>query len=637
MFDSAPAHARSEPLARALTSRAAAWAKAGASPQVLRWLQDGVPIPWVNGEPAPFRLNNRRYTNEETQWLASERDRCLATGAWEPATSTDYVSPVHLVPKPHSTKMRVVVDLRHLNQHCPTLPAKFERLKDLEYLARPADWMFSLDLQDGYHQVPIHPAFRKYFTFEVLGNYYHAAALPFGWSLSPLVFTKIMRVPAARLRSLGARLLIYLDDWLFLAPSHSEALQTRALVESTFTSLGLLRNPTKGVWEPTQRLQHLGLLLDTVEGSFRVPADKLSRLHQGASSLLHHAISHCRHVDPRRLAAFLGLAASVKPALPEQPLRSRSLHDALRHLRSWGKDVRLSRQALRDLQWWRTLPASHLPGPIWRPTTTATLTTDASDSGWGAHLNDGQQTASGTWPAHQHPQHITVKELTAVSLALDQFALHLHGHRVRLKSDNTAVVAIVNSGTSRSPPLMALARHIWQQAANLQARLFATYVSTHDNHLADALSRGHRAPAWRLPPAQFAVLQRRWGPHDVDRFASAHAHLLPRWNSLDPDGAETVDAFSTSWPGENNFINAPWDLLPRVLAKLRTERATATLIAPWWPAQLWWPVLQELSCDHVRLRLPPDLPLSSSTSRRAEPTRNPAWRVFAFRIDPARR
>jgi hypothetical protein len=612
-----------------------AWQSIGASQQVLRWLRTGVPIPWAKEEPAPFRQNNRRFTEEEEQWLRKERDRCLATGAWEPAECSSYVSPVHVVPKPHSEKMRVVIDLRHLNEHCPTLPAKFERLKDLEHLARKDDWMFSLDLQDGYHQIPIAPQFRRFFTFEVLGQLYQAAALPFGWSLSPLVFTKVMRVPAAHLRSVGVRLLLYLDDWLFLAATRSDALATRALVDHLFRILGLRRNPEKGVWDPTQRLQHLGLLVDTVKGVFRVPDEKLVRLHKSASTLLHHANSHCRWVSARQLAAFTGLATSVKMALPEQPLRTRSLHDALRKLRSWGADVQLSRQALKDLQWWRRLPADHLAGPIWRPTTTATVTTDASgDIGWGAHLNDGQATASDTWALEEAPLHITHKELLAVDKALVLFGSQLQDHNVRLQSDNSAVVAIVNSGSSRSAALMQLVRQLWQRAASLRLRLFASYVSTHSNHLADDLSRGRRAPAWRLPQPLFEQLQQRFGPHDVDRFASVHSRLLHRWNSLDSDGAEAVDAFSVSWARANNYINAPWDLLPRVINKLRTERAVATVIAPWWPSQSWWPDLQAMTVAHMRLRLPMDLPLSHPHHRPPEPLRHPAWRVYAFRVQP---
>jgi hypothetical protein len=96
-----------------------------------------------------------------------------------------------------------------------------------------------------------------------------------------------------------------------------------------------------------------------------------------------------------------------------------------------------------------------------------------------------------------------------------------------------------------------------------------------------------------------------------------------------------VDAFSVSWVGTNSFINAPWDLLPRVLAKLRDERASATVIAPWWPAQPWWPDLRALSTARLRLHLPPDLSLSQAHHRPPEPLRNPAWRVYAFRVGPA--
>ena len=138
--------------------------------------------------------------------------------------------------------------------------------------------------------------------------------------------------------------------------------------------------------------------------------------------------------------------------------------------------------------------------------------------------------------------------------------------------------------------------------------------------------------AWRLPQRLFEHLQTRWGPHDVDRFASKHTHLLPRWNSLDDDGAETVDAFSTSWANANNYINAPWDLLPRVLAKLHNEKAHATIVAPHWPSQPWWPVLTALCNDRLRLHLPLDVSETRPTTRGPEPLRNRAWRVFAFRV-----
>ena len=63
-----------------------------------------------------------------------------------------------------------------------------------------------------------------------------------------------MRPPSS---ARGARLLPYVDDFLFLAHSLAAALLLRARVESLLTRLGLKRNPRKGEWDPTQALTHL--------------------------------------------------------------------------------------------------------------------------------------------------------------------------------------------------------------------------------------------------------------------------------------------------------------------------------------------------------------------------------------------
>jgi hypothetical protein len=48
-------------------------------------------------------------------------------------------------------------------------------------------------LEDGFHAIPIHPDDRKYFTFSIGGKVFQFAALPFGWTLNPFVFAKVMR------------------------------------------------------------------------------------------------------------------------------------------------------------------------------------------------------------------------------------------------------------------------------------------------------------------------------------------------------------------------------------------------------------------------------------------------------------
>ncbi len=127
-----------------------------------------------------------------------------------------------------------MVDLRPINVHFPVLSTAYETLTWLRHVPRAVCLGASLDLRDGYHHVRLHPELRKYFTFNVNGMFYECIALPFGWSLAPAIFTKLMRPVLAIIRAptlvqLPSSFLlaayscmtasIYLDDLLVLLTS----------------------------------------------------------------------------------------------------------------------------------------------------------------------------------------------------------------------------------------------------------------------------------------------------------------------------------------------------------------------------------------------------------------------------------
>lgn len=73
-----------------------------------------------------------------------------------------------LVPKKDGGH-RLVVDLRPINKFFPTMSTTYETLAWLKHVPRRVVFGASLDLQDGYHHVRLHPLIRKYFNFNVNG------------------------------------------------------------------------------------------------------------------------------------------------------------------------------------------------------------------------------------------------------------------------------------------------------------------------------------------------------------------------------------------------------------------------------------------------------------------------------------
>ena len=117
----------------------------------------------------------------------------------------------------------------------------------------------------------------------------------------------------------------------------------------------------------------------------------------------------------------------------------------------------------------------------------------------------------------------------------------------------------------------------------------AHHIAGVSNTGPDNLSHISARHEWVINPAIFRQLDQMFGPHTVDRFASVSTALLPTYNSrfADPCSAG-VDALGQSdWGGENNWVNPPFRLIPRVLDVIEAQRADATVIAPMWPGQPW--------------------------------------------------
>ena len=592
-------------------------------------------------------------TPQQDAWWQSEKERLVECGAWERGGKGQFVTKAFLVPKPGG--WRLVVDLRHLNGFVRGASTKFETLKSLRRMAKRNDWMFSFDLKDGYYAFTLHPDDRPYFTVEVDGEYFQFVGLPMGWNLSPYVFCKAMKTLVQELRSpeapktntirlggkrkrmqlqqrqRGMRVLPYVDDFLVLARTRKEALRFRERVEEVLARLGLRRNEKKGHWEVAQRLKHLGLEVDIVDGLFRVTESRMNKIQSLAKDIIQEAKRRKRLIPARKLAQFTGLAQSVYLAVAPARYYLRELHNVTSSRQGWSSLVRMTKQGFRDLEWWRRVPAKWNGREIWRAPDSAILHCDASEIAWGGVLNQTLPARS-FWSAAERKLHITHLELAAVYNTVRSFLPWLRNRKVLLREDNMAVVHIITNHTSRSRTLMALLRQLWYVCDVNNIELRPQYIRSAANVWADRLSRDLDIDDWKLNPSEFSRKQREWGEHTVDRFASATSAQLPRYYSLYTDPySEGTNSLAHDWTGDRNWVNPPWDLLPEVAQKLRESGAHATVVAPYWPACDWFRELWEMASE-VEI-VPPRKDLFLPTRLGASAALGPArWSAIFFRI-----
>ena len=126
------------------------------------------------------------------------------------------VSPLGVVPKPHTNKYRLTVNLRYVNRHLEKKVFKLEVLRDLANLSERGDRAVSYDLMSGYYHVGMHPVSRTFLGIFWEENYYLYICFPFGLSTTPWVFSKAMRELVMYWRRGGIQVLPYLTDFIFM-------------------------------------------------------------------------------------------------------------------------------------------------------------------------------------------------------------------------------------------------------------------------------------------------------------------------------------------------------------------------------------------------------------------------------------
>ena len=148
--------------------------------------------------------------------------------------------------------------------------------------------------------------------------------------------------------------------------------------------LGLLVNEEKSNFEPRQKGEHLGFILDLTKGEFSIPPGKIDHLFNLISLLLDDVSPTARDVS-----RITGTLISMELALgPVVRLRTRALYAVLNSVHSLSCKVALTREAVEELNFWRDNFFRLCGKPIWRPSPKIELLSysDASNVGWAGFI-----------------------------------------------------------------------------------------------------------------------------------------------------------------------------------------------------------------------------------------------------------
>ena len=421
------------------------WETLGSSPKVVNILREGYTLPFrfrPHLTRSPTVISN--YHNPTKQsFLIEALYQLINKNAVEPVdnpNSLGFYNRLFLVPKPNN-RWRPILDLSTLNTFLNTGSFKMETPETIRTSLQVGEWVTSIDFKDAYFHIPIHSQSRKYMRFHLQGRSYQFKALPFGLSTAPMEFTVVAKEVKLMALQKGIRIHQYLDDWLVRASTLHTCLQHTQTLVTLCQELGWLVNKEKSELAPKQVFNFVGYQFDLKEGKVRPTEERWQALTHKIRSMMSDPVC-----PVRKFMSLIGLLTATEKQVHLGRLHMRPIQWHLKNNwrvpESLEKVIPVPKSLHPHLRWWLEESNVLLGQPLHPLKHALQIFTDASNEGWGAHLDD--HTARGTWSLPESKFHINHLELKTVFLALKEFRTLVCNKTVLIATDNTTVVAYIN-------------------------------------------------------------------------------------------------------------------------------------------------------------------------------------------------
>jgi hypothetical protein len=264
----------------------------------------------------------------------------------------EFISPMFLREKSDGG-FRLILNLKKLNQVAEYKKFKMDTLSTILCMVRPNAFMAKLDIKDAYYSIAIQEGDQKLLKFYYEVTLYNFLVLPNGYTEGPRKFTKALKAPLAELRKRKIPIAGYIDDIFTTNKTaglcYNGVKQTIALLDH----LGFVIHPSKSVFLPTQSLEYLGFLIDSIGMTVSLTLQKKQTIREFCAKLL-----RAKTITIRMLATALGKFSSSFLAMPFGKLHYRNLERhktvALRYnAGKFDKYTTLPYNCLHEIVWWK--------------------------------------------------------------------------------------------------------------------------------------------------------------------------------------------------------------------------------------------------------------------------------------------
>ena len=371
----------------------------------------------------------------------------------------------------------------------------YSTLDEAVRLIKPGSFLAKLDLSSAYRSIPIHrdsyPLTGIQWTFS--GNdkptYMYDARLPFGAGMACSIFQTLSYAVVRMMLKRNFHVVSYIDDFLCVEDDEKRCLECHECLQELLRGLGYVINMDK-TEAPNQVMSFLGVSINCLDRTLSLPEKKL--LETKDMIRRWSTLSKCTKRELQSLIGRLNWCARV---VHGGRTFMRELINLLPRAKEPYHHIRLSRPAKNNILWWKeALVVFHGNTPFCSdiPLPTYVFATDACMKGGGAHFYDDWCYVNWELDLPQYAtSHINVLELEMVHQSAVRWGRWWSGTHVCVRSDNSATIAAVNKGSSKSRDLMVVVERLFWLSILYNFKLSAVFLSGVDNILADRISRLH--------------------------------------------------------------------------------------------------------------------------------------------------